>query len=190
MANTKKRKKGNSKTRFLYLIPVVIWMIFIFYMSSKDGQGSSALSGEITEKLGNLIEKLRNDTPEARQCFMEGLETIIRKAAHMAEYAILFGLVLLAVKKINLKSEKIYNVLLAIAVCFLYACTDEVHQLFVDGRCGSMRDVLIDMVGVLICLPAGLAVKDKKWRIIVVFTAAILLVGLFVFLLFFDFTWR
>lgn len=29
----------------------------------------------------------------------------------------------------------------------LYACTDEYHQLFVPGRSGQLRDVMIDAVG-------------------------------------------
>ena len=30
---------------------------------------------------------------------------------------------------------------------FLYACTDEFHQLFVPGRSGNFRDVIIDTSG-------------------------------------------
>ena len=30
---------------------------------------------------------------------------------------------------------------------FLYACTDEFHQLFVPGRDGNFRDVIIDTSG-------------------------------------------
>ncbi|MGN0394669.1 MAG: VanZ family protein [Coprococcus sp.] len=189
MKNTGKNKRKNvsSKKRFLYLIPVIIWMLFIFYMSAKDGQDSSAMSGTITERIVDLIEKLRNDTPEVRMRLLKFLETLIRKMAHMAEYGILFGFILLAVRKISLKSEKVYDYLLSIVICFLYACTDEVHQLFISGRNGNMWDVLIDMCGVFICLLGGCAIKNNKWRIITIFITAVLLVGLFLFLLFFRF---
>ena len=40
----------------------------------------------------------------------------------------------------------IYN-LVAIGICFLYACTDEYHQLFIEGRAGQFTDVLIDTAG-------------------------------------------
>ena len=30
---------------------------------------------------------------------------------------------------------------------FLYACSDEFHQLFITGRSGEFRDVMIDTIG-------------------------------------------
>ena len=37
--------------------------------------------------------------------------------------------------------------LTALPFCLLYAATDEMHQLFTDGRCGSPIDVMIDFSG-------------------------------------------
>ena len=71
-------------------------------------------------------------------------DTVLRKGAHMTEYAILAVLVLRAVGA--------YRWAFGLAVA--YACTDEVHQLFVRGRHGSPVDVGIDAVGALV----GLAV--------------------------------
>ena len=34
-------------------------------------------------------------------------------------------------------------------ICFLYACTDELHQLFIAGRSAEIKDVLIDSFGSL-----------------------------------------
>ena len=42
--------------------------------------------------------------------------------------------------------------LIPIGVTFLYACTDEFHQLFVPGRAGRFTDVLIDTTGGIIML--------------------------------------
>ncbi|MFM9128035.1 MAG: VanZ family protein [Solirubrobacterales bacterium] len=39
--------------------------------------------------------------------------------------------------------------LVAAAITVAYAISDEYHQSFVDGRVGSVRDVLIDTAGVL-----------------------------------------
>ena len=36
---------------------------------------------------------------------------------------------------------------LAFLICVLYAISDEIHQLFVPGRAGQVRDVLIDSSG-------------------------------------------
>ena len=77
-------------------------------------------------------------------------DTVLRKCAHMTEYAILAVLLLRATGS--------YAWAFALAVA--YAASDEVHQLFVRGRHGSPVDVAIDAVGALI----GLAVARTKLR--------------------------
>ena len=39
---------------------------------------------------------------------------------------------------------------IAVGICFLYACTDELHQLFSSGRSGQFDDVLLDSIGALL----------------------------------------
>jgi VanZ family protein len=67
-------------------------------------------------------------------------DTVLRKGAHMTEYAIL-GLLLL---------RAIGRELPALALGFGYAITDEIHQHFVRGRHASPVDVIIDTAGVAI----------------------------------------
>ena len=67
-------------------------------------------------------------------------DTILRKGAHMTEYAIL-GLLLL---------RALGRELPAFALGIAYAVTDEIHQHFVRGRHASPVDVLIDTAGVAI----------------------------------------
>nr|WP_307771913.1 VanZ family protein [Clostridium botulinum] len=74
------------------------------------------------------------------------LNFLIRKAAHITEYFILFMLLYYAFKKTFYKNLKIKAAIITI----LYACTDELHQLFIPGREGKIRDVLIDSIGVFI----------------------------------------
>lgn len=40
-----------------------------------------------------------------------------------------------------------YTLAMSIFLSFLYACTDELHQIFVPGRSAQFRDVLIDTLG-------------------------------------------
>ena len=42
------------------------------------------------------------------------------------------------------------SIAIAIAICVLYAISDEVHQLFVLGRCGQVRDVILDGFGSMV----------------------------------------
>jgi len=72
---------------------------------------------------------------------------VLRKCAHMTEYAIL------AVLLVRATGSYAWAFALAVA----YAATDEVHQLFVRGRHGSAVDVAIDALGAVI----GLAVVSR-----------------------------
>ena len=67
-------------------------------------------------------------------------DTLLRKAAHMAEYAILGALLLRALGR----------ELPAFLVGVAYAVTDEFHQHFVEGRHASAIDVVLDSVGVAV----------------------------------------
>ena len=79
------------------------------------------------------------------------LDFFFKKTAHFLEYAILF---LLWYRALGRK-----NPFLAIVLSLIYAFSDEIHQLFVPGRTGSLRDVGIDFSGML--LSALLIVKFK-----------------------------
>ena len=67
-------------------------------------------------------------------------DLLLRKAAHVVEYAILGALLLRALGR----------ELAAVAAGVAYACTDEIHQHFVPGRNGSPLDVVFDTAGVLL----------------------------------------
>jgi VanZ family protein len=77
-------------------------------------------------------------------------DTILRKGAHVTEYAILGLLLLRAVGREGP----------AFLVGVAYAITDEVHQHFVSGRHASPIDVAIDSAGVLL----GIAVARSQFR--------------------------
>jgi VanZ family protein len=79
-----------------------------------------------------------------------GWDYVLRKCAHMTEFAIL-GILLWRALGAELP---------ALVLAVAYAGTDELHQLFVRGRHGSVIDVGIDTVGVLI----GLALlRRTRW---------------------------
>jgi VanZ family protein len=67
-------------------------------------------------------------------------DTILRKAAHMTEYGLLWFL--------WWRALGYGNPLAAIAITLLWAASDEYHQSFVEGRHGTPWDVAIDAVGV------------------------------------------
>ena len=142
-----KRKKKNTEPNYWYIIPAIIWMAFIFYMSSKTGDGSSAVSNPITDFIVELFQRARNDTAPAVDRMTGVVEVMVRKGAHMTEYGILIALVILAVKKVSVKMSAVGTNIWSTVITFAYACSDEIHQLFVADRAGRGTDVLIDMCG-------------------------------------------
>ena len=78
-------------------------------------------------------------------------DTVLRKCAHVTEYAVLGGLLYRA-----LGVEP-----LALAAGIAYAATDELHQHFVRGRHASPVDVGIDAVGVALGMLVWLRLRQR-----------------------------
>jgi len=135
--------------RILALLPAIFMMCLIFGFSGDTGEESSSLSGRVTEQVIIILEQIAPDVvPEghAKVDFADALQGIIRKLAHMAEYTILVITWLFALWVNGLKGKKLLY--MAGSICFAYACTDEIHQLFVPGRSGKLLDICVDMIGV------------------------------------------
>ena len=78
-------------------------------------------------------------------------DTILRKGAHVIEYAVLGGLLYRALGRETL----------ALAAGIAYAATDELHQHFVRGRHASPVDVAIDAVGVAVGMLVWLRLRER-----------------------------
>ena len=187
-------KQINLRQR-VFIALTIIWMITIFCFSAEPGDESSNLSGGLSYRLISIVDDVFsmhwNEAEKLDR--VEVISFPIRKAAHMSEYAMLGILVFAAAtptgrgqgqndcrnheekKKHGQKrtsSEGRTKIMLsckgyiiAISTVFIYACTDEFHQLFVPGRSGQFTDVLIDTAGGLIGLVCILILtacrKDK-----------------------------
>ena len=131
-----------NKKQIIYMLALIIWMVVVFIFSNQPADVSSKASGGITERVVHAITK---DNKKITQTQRDQIETIIRKCAHFVLYLIggILTVKFLSTTKVQDKRIIIY----AIAFCFAYAITDEVHQLFVPGRSGEIRDVIIDTLG-------------------------------------------
>lgn len=115
-----------------YFIPSIFLMILIFMFSHQTGSESSGLSSQIVLWIQTYLH-----TPIS--------EFIVRKAAHMSEYALLTLTLIYGFYKNHYPIQKI--MIYSLIGTFLYACSDEMHQLFIGGRAGQFTDVLIDTCG-------------------------------------------
>lgn len=134
--------------RHLTWIPVICVMVLIFGFSAENAQKSSGLSMRVSEKVVEIGEVLQGQQMNAGNKFdaVEKIEGLIRKTAHFTEYAVLAVLVLFAgYVSIRKRGWQLY--LFTEIFCVLYAVTDEVHQLFIEGRSCRVLDMFIDSSG-------------------------------------------
>lgn len=135
------------KIRRLILPTLLIFQIcFIFIMSSFGHNSSDAQSNLFVDFIAQNFPHVRHGL-ENNLISLSTLIFLVRKTAQFTEYAILgalFYLNVIQLPKLNRYPKKI---LLSIFFSFLYACTDEIHQIFVPGRSAQFRDVLIDTLG-------------------------------------------
>ena len=107
---------------FLYWLPVIVWMVLIFIVSSQ---------------------------PQLPRYPTGMIDLLLKKLGHLTGYAVLALLVQRALAQgRECSTVPILSCLLSI----IYAMSDEYHQLFVPGRNGSLWDVGVDSLGAVIGL--------------------------------------
>lgn len=129
------------------IVLAIIWMGVIFMFSAQVSDESKSSSNKVTSAVVNTVISIKkeNISEEKRQKIIEDKTFIVRKTAHFTEYFIL-GLILILYLQTKEKLTTKY-IILAIIFCVLYATSDEIHQLFVDGRSCKIIDILIDTCG-------------------------------------------
>ena len=109
-------------TVLYYWLPPLIWMGIIFYMSS---QKSIVIT---TNKATDFVTF---------------------KTLHIIEYAFLFFLLYRAFQSIKHLQGTLCGIF-AFFITIFYSISDELHQLSIPTRQGRLRDVFIDIVGMII----------------------------------------
>lgn len=118
------------------------WMTLIFAMSSMPGDVSGQQSGTVVKIVLDSVSLLFGEEA-ASAVQAQALEHLVRKGAHMAEYAVLFLLLCRALRLNRARRPALYALLFSAA----YAATDELHQCLTPGRGPSPVDVMIDTAG-------------------------------------------
>ncbi len=133
--------------KIVTFLPVVIWMIVIFWFSSKDATASSVQSDVIVAFLRDLFQDNQRVWTRLVSEGIINITNMVRKLAHFTEYAILGFLLLWSFRHYRKGFPHYLAVSTVIGV--LYAISDELHQIFVPGRACRFTDVCIDSAGVL-----------------------------------------
>ncbi|PAW79802.1 MAG: hypothetical protein B9S32_00295 [Verrucomicrobia bacterium Tous-C9LFEB] len=130
-----------------YWLVVVVWMVLIFDMST--GVGAPQHSSRI------LVPILRWFKSNLTYHEIQQANLVVRKCAHLLEYAILAILLCYALRKSSRQQIHGWCWRCAGWAFFLsaaYGLGDEIHQRFVSSRHASIRDVLIDASGAVLGL--------------------------------------
>lgn len=147
--------------KIISFIALILWMIVIFSFSSADANKSTSTSDKVITTMIEIKDKITNNETlnNEKEIIVKNSSFYIRKIAHITEYLILGFLTFNL-----LKQYSVTNIYYAIGLSILYSCTDEFHQLFISGRSGSIRDILIDSIGILIgtYLYKLLFIKNKE----------------------------
>lgn len=140
--------KISSFFKPLSFLPALALMYMIFTFSSQNAESSSSLSYQVSRKMVQAVNTVTNQGWDEWQieAHTNQIHKYVRKGAHITEYfllaiAVSFPLYVYGVRGILL-------MILAGLICVGYACTDEYHQSLVSGRAASLRDVLIDSIGI------------------------------------------
>lgn len=157
---------NGSIKKYLAWTPALAIAGMIFFFSSQPAYASTASSSRLSRLLLSLADlwgmiSLEN-SDIAALCLQ--MEMPIRKSAHVFEFIVLNLSILYALHVWSMRGLR--WVAAAWTITVLYACTDEIHQLFVPGRAGMVTDVMIDSMGVTlisIFLLLRLHRRKKKW---------------------------
>lgn len=167
--------KDGSKVKIVILAVITcLWMAVIFFFSSRDTDESTMDSNRVVTLIGRLfVRGFDEKSEQEKQEFVESISHIVRKCAHATEYAILAILSFVTIsaafsgkKSIMTRPIRIFT---AWGWATVYACTDEIHQLFVPGRSGQITDVMIDSLGAFAGILFSLfvlwiAVRRTAWK--------------------------
>lgn len=127
----------------------------IFSFSAQNGEASAEISMGVSDSLVGVLDFLTFGKMDADTLTELALviEHPIRKTAHFLEYA-LMGILIYSMLYYPIANSKV-RFWISLIWLVLSAAADELHQYFVPGRWGSVKDVLLDtcggLVGILIC---------------------------------------
>ena len=155
--------------RIVSPILLVCLMCVIFSLSHQPASESSQTSGSVIRFLAEIfIKDFENLSNTIQSEIISSLQFIVRKGAHFSAYFVLGIFSFFTFLTYN-KPSFIIRSLISLSVCFAFSVSDEIHQLFIPGRSGEIRDVLIDtggsMLSILILFFIFLSVFKKHNKV-------------------------
>ncbi|MPM45222.1 hypothetical protein SDC9_91908 [bioreactor metagenome] len=129
----------NQKRILLWLV-LLSWMFLIFHLSNQPAVISAETSKQVSQQILEIVQE--NPTPQAVRSF----DSFLRNSAHFGLFLIL-GLLTYPTFLVQGYSKAMMK---SIFFGIFYALTDEIHQIFVEGRAFQLRDLGLDIAGFIL----------------------------------------
>lgn len=141
---------NNKLLLYLSIILVIIWMIIIYGFSDTSADKSNNESKSIVRYIVSVLNKDLSDIEKEK--IVKKYNKPLRKVAHASVYFVLACFVN-SVVCVFKKNKLLMCNFICLIICFVYACSDEIHQMFVSNRSCEFTDIIIDTFGAFIgCL--------------------------------------
>jgi len=139
-----------------YWLPVLLWMGFIFWMST--GMFSAQNTFDFLQRF------LRSVDPAISNSTVRLINNSLRKAGHVTEFFISGLLVFRAFRAGSTEPRMLRWAVLSIVFIVLFAASDEYHQSFVASRTASILDVGIDTGGGVLAIFYSMLRQYRRGR--------------------------
>lgn len=150
---------------------VLVIMITIFIFSSQQQEQSEGLSFPIGDAMWetgffefDLFSPVRESYEQNNEPFILFVQRLVRKLAHVFIFTVLAFFIRICLESWFGETKPRHLLLYSFLIGAVYAISDEVHQLMVPTRSGSIQDILLDCGGVLlgVLIAAGIIKLIRK----------------------------
>ena len=130
--------------KIIKFLLILVCMGIIFSFSQDNGAVSTKKSDSI---IISITEKFfgRKLTTKEKVKYTDRFVVVVRKGGHLFLYFLLGLSIISFLREYMIISYK--SVIITCVCVFMYACSDEIHQLFIKDRSGEILDVFIDTIG-------------------------------------------
>lgn len=137
----------NKRMKIITGVLVAIWMAVVFAFSNEPSVQTQSTSGNVTEKIVNIISKVVNIPEEKKENTIQRLNPYIRKIAHYLLYTLGGIFIIISMNQYNTLSEN-KKIIISLIIGIVYSISDEIHQYFIRGRACQIIDVYLDSLGI------------------------------------------
>ena len=135
--------------KILLIITSIIWISFIAFNTSQNGQVSNNATVSIAEKIVNKLQDVFSESEENTNTngseLIKKVNKYIRKFAHGFEFLVLAIIISSILYSFNIKNREV--IIYTLFFVLLYAVIDEFRQIYIPGRNSNVKDIVIDFIG-------------------------------------------